>query len=46
MKYVNETFTDNYVHFGGDEIEEDCYDKKPSIMDWMIKNNISSYKNL
>ena len=46
LSYTNETFPDGYIHFGGDEIEEECYDKKPSIMEWMLKNNISSYKDL
>ncbi len=46
MKFVHDTFEDSYVHFGGDETSESCWDLKPSIKVWMAQNNISSYKNL
>lgn len=39
-------FEDEYVHFGGDEIEESCFGQKPSIKEWMDSHNISSYKQL
>lgn len=46
MTYVNSTFEDDYVHFGGDEVVEDCWSQRQNITDWMNANNISSYKNL
>ena len=29
MQYVNVTFADNYVHFGGDEITMKCWENRP-----------------
>lgn len=46
MKYVNQTFEDPYLHFGGDEIDDECYDDYPSIKAWMKVHNISTYKQL
>jgi hypothetical protein len=46
MKQVNNIFVDNYTHFGGDEISYTCYDLKPSIKEWMIKNGIPDYPQL
>ncbi|KRX03069.1 Glycoside hydrolase, superfamily [Pseudocohnilembus persalinus] len=37
-KIVNSTqnlFTDDYIHLGGDEVINSCYDKRPSIKTWM-----------
>ena len=44
MQYTNSSFDDPYIHFGGDEVEEDCWDRKPSIKEWMKDNNIPNYK--
>ena len=46
MNYVNNTFADNYVHFGGDEITMKCWDKKPEIKTRMAELNITDYKAL
>lgn len=46
MKFVNDNFEDTYVHFGGDETSESCWNIKPSIKVWMDQNNIASYKDL
>lgn len=46
MKYVNSKFEDPYVHFGGDETVNSCWDFKPSIKEWMVKNNIPTYNDL
>lgn len=46
MKEVNSTFIDSFVHFGGDEIVENCYSRKPAIKEWMDKNNITTYLQL
>jgi hypothetical protein len=35
MDYINTTFTDDYVHFGGDEVVYDCWGKRQKIVDWM-----------
>lgn len=44
--HVNKTFEDDYVHFGGDEVLEDCWDQRPHIKEYMKANNISNYKDL
>ena len=31
---------------GGDETLKSCWDKKPSIKQWMAQNNISDYDQL
>jgi hypothetical protein len=46
MKEINATFIDNYVHFGSDIISGDCYNRRPSIKEWMARNNISNYAKL
>lgn len=46
MKDISSTFIDSYAHFGGDEIINQCYDRKPSIKEWMSANNISTYHDL
>lgn len=28
---------------GGDEVISSCWDKRPSIKEWMANNNISDY---
>lgn len=46
LNYVNSTFTDDYVHFGGDEVVYNCWGKKDSIVAWMKENNIPDYRSL
>jgi N-acetyl-beta-hexosaminidase len=46
MNYVNSTFEDDYVHFGGDEVVYDCWGDRPSILEWMQAHNISDYFGL
>jgi hexosaminidase len=46
LNYANEAFEDPYIHFGGDEVEYSCWNKKPSIKEWMNENNISDYVSL
>ncbi len=46
MKYVNTTFADSYVHFGGDETLAICWNLKPSISQWMKENNVANYTEL
>ena len=46
MKYINQTFVDDYVHFGGDEVVYECCGKRESIVKFMKDNNISDYKQL
>lgn len=36
-------FIDPVVHFGGDEVQKECWDTKPSIKEWMNKNNVPNY---
>lgn len=35
-----------YIHFGGDEVVKSCYDSRPSIKEFMDKNNIPDYTAL
>ncbi len=46
MTHTNAIFHDPYVHFGGDEVVQSCWDRKPSIKEWMKEKNISTYKDL
>jgi len=46
MNHTEQLFDDNYVHFGGDEVEYDCWNKRPSIKEWMKQRNIPTYKDL
>jgi hexosaminidase len=32
-----------YIHLGGDEVVDACWDKRPAIQEYMNANNISSY---
>jgi len=48
-KVFNETkdlFPDDMIHFGGDEVDEGCWDQRPAIKEFMAKENISTYKDL
>ena len=31
LEEVDSTFSDPYIHFGGDETSNSCWDRKPSI---------------
>jgi N-acetyl-beta-hexosaminidase len=44
--YVNATFDDEYVHFGGDEVVYDCWSQKQNIKDYMVANGIPTYYDL
>lgn len=46
LREVNEMFIDPVVHLGGDEVNTNCWNSKPSIKTWMTKNNISTYTAL
>ena len=46
MKHINSTFVDDYVHFGGDEVQSKCWDERPQIKEWMDKNKIANYTEL
>lgn len=46
MKYINSTFDDEYVHFGGDEVMYECWGQRQSILDWMAAHNIPDYEAL
>lgn len=43
MKYINSTFDDEYVHFGGDQVMPECWGTRQSILDWMAEKNIPDY---
>jgi len=46
MNYADEMFEDPYIHFGGDETSNSCWDLQPQIKEWMKENNITDYKAL
>ena len=46
LKYVNQTFIDDYAHFGGDEVVYNCWGNRQNIVDWMKANNIADFKAL
>ena len=46
MNYTSKVFEDPYIHFGGDEVDQECWDKRPSIRQWMDQNNIKTYEEL
>jgi hexosaminidase len=31
LQYVNNAFDDAYLHFGGDEVDYDCWAQRPAI---------------
>jgi N-acetyl-beta-hexosaminidase len=37
---MNKTFSDDYAHFGGDEVEYDCWENDERISKYMKDNNI------
>lgn len=46
LKDMNDTFPDNLVHLGGDEVETSCFDENPNITQFMTQNNITDYHGL
>lgn len=44
--YLNNTFDDEYVHFGGDEVVYDCWNQRPSIQTYMKDRGISTFQDL
>ena len=42
LKDLNDTFTDNMIHLGGDEVIGDCYAENPNIDQFMKDNNITA----
>lgn len=43
---INNYFTDELVHLGGDEVRSVCWDERPSIKEFMKKHNIPDYNAL
>ena len=39
-------FPSAYLHMGGDEVNSECWNFKPSIKEFMNANNISNYTQL
>lgn len=43
---IQKIFPSHYIHLGGDEINVNCWDYRPSIKQWMQSHNITSYDDL
>lgn len=43
---LNEIFTDEFVHFGGDEVTYSCWDQRPDIKKFMKQHGIADYAHL
>lgn len=43
LKDIVSYFKDPFVHLGGDEVAEECWDERPAIKEFMRKNNIPDY---
>ncbi|XP_059061452.1 beta-hexosaminidase subunit beta-like [Achroia grisella] len=39
---VQEWFPDKYLHVGGDEVELNCWNSNPELMDYMVKHNLTT----
>lgn len=46
IEEVKRLFPDPYVHLGMDESYYDCWESNPEIRLWMLKNNLTSMKDL
>lgn len=46
FREVQEVFPDQYIHVGGDEVGFECWNSSTEIVDYMKKNNISSFSFL
>nr|WP_262910939.1 beta-N-acetylhexosaminidase [Sphingobacterium sp. SRCM116780] len=52
-EFLNDVFTEvislfpgQYVHFGGDEVRHDLWEKEPHVIDFMQKNNLKNVQEL
>jgi len=43
---MSDLFVDQFVHLGGDEVADDCWNADPKIKQWMVQNNITTYLEL
>jgi hexosaminidase len=43
---INTTFTGDFIHLGGDEVNLDCWHRSPKIQEWMRKHNMSKEEDL
>ena len=43
---VAQTFPDDFIHIGGDEVSYECWESNPLIGSWMAANNIPTYEAL
>ncbi|XKL60387.1 hypothetical protein PGB90_001403 [Kerria lacca] len=46
FKEISELFLDNYLHLGGDEVDFECWGSNQNILNFMKRNNISSFTEL
>ncbi|XP_073953214.1 beta-hexosaminidase subunit beta-like [Choristoneura fumiferana] len=46
IQEVQDWFPDKYYHIGGDEVDMDCWQSNPTLLDYMSKNNMSDVKEL
>lgn len=46
IQEVKQFFPDPYIHLGMDESYYDCWESNPEIRLWMLKNNLTSMKDL
>jgi len=40
---LNSTFGSKLFHMGGDETNDNCWDSKPSIKEWMTEHGMEDY---
>lgn len=43
---LNDIFVDEFVHFGGDEVQYSCWDQRPDIKKFMKQHSIPDYAHL
>ncbi len=43
-EYILGKFPDPYLHLGGDEVDQGCWDRRPHIKEFMKAQNISNYR--
>eukprot|EP00026_Physarum_polycephalum_P006240 Phypoly_transcript_06282.p1 GENE.Phypoly_transcript_06282~~Phypoly_transcript_06282.p1 ORF type:complete len:551 (+),score=47.63 Phypoly_transcript_06282:60-1655(+) len=39
-------FMDDFIHFGGDEVQYECWNMTPSVVQWMKDNDVPSFQQL